>query len=307
MKLRNALSLILIALLPACSQAETEAPAAEVAAPAPAADTAPEPVAVDPEAAQILFSNVNVFDGKTDEALKRGMNVLVAEGKLHQVDLVHERDQGRPPMPRVIDGDGRTLMPGLIDGHAHMMINDKFRPLSRPTWSITDLAYHSVTVVAERFLMDGFTAVRDMGGPDLRAPARTIDTGIIIGPRVYPIGWVHLSDLGPRRLPGDGATRATRSATRTRSAQLRALRDRYGRRRRAGGARGDAPEPPQWARARSRSWPAAAARPASIPIDTTQYSVEETCAIVEAAADWGTYVGAHVFTIGPSAGSSSAA
>jgi imidazolonepropionase-like amidohydrolase len=32
------------------------------------------------------------------------------------------------------------------------------------------------------------------------------------------------------------------------------------------------------------------------PIDTTQYSVDETCAIVEAAADWGTYVGAHVFT-----------
>ncbi len=31
------------------------------------------------------------------------------------------------------------------------------------------------------------------------------------------------------------------------------------------------------------------------PIDTTQYSKEETCAAVEAAADWGTYVAAHVF------------
>ncbi len=31
-------------------------------------------------------------------------------------------------------------------------------------------------------------------------------------------------------------------------------------------------------------------------IDTTQYSKEEICAIVEAAADWGTYVAAHVFT-----------
>ncbi len=31
------------------------------------------------------------------------------------------------------------------------------------------------------------------------------------------------------------------------------------------------------------------------PIDTTQYSEEETCAIVEAAKDWGTYVAAHVF------------
>ena len=32
------------------------------------------------------------------------------------------------------------------------------------------------------------------------------------------------------------------------------------------------------------------------PIDTTQYSVEEVKAIVEAAKDWGTYVAAHVFT-----------
>lgn len=32
------------------------------------------------------------------------------------------------------------------------------------------------------------------------------------------------------------------------------------------------------------------------PIDTTQYSKEETCAIVEAVKDWGTYVAAHVFT-----------
>jgi imidazolonepropionase-like amidohydrolase len=32
------------------------------------------------------------------------------------------------------------------------------------------------------------------------------------------------------------------------------------------------------------------------PIDTTQYSKEETCAIVEAVKDWNTYVAAHVFT-----------
>jgi imidazolonepropionase-like amidohydrolase len=32
------------------------------------------------------------------------------------------------------------------------------------------------------------------------------------------------------------------------------------------------------------------------PIDTTQYSAEEICAVVEAARDWGTYVGAHIFT-----------
>ena len=39
----------------------------------------------------------------------------------------------------------------------------------------------------ERFLLDGFTSVRDMGGPAF-AVQRSIDQGLIKGPRVYPSG-----------------------------------------------------------------------------------------------------------------------
>ena len=51
---------------------------------------------------------------------------------------------------------------------------------------ITDISYRATKVV-ERFLMDGFTSVRDMGGPTFGLQ-RNIDSGIIIGPRIYPSG-----------------------------------------------------------------------------------------------------------------------
>ena len=68
---------------------------------------------------QILFTNVNVFDGRNDE-LAIGQNVLV-EGNLIKTISGDRIDAG--PSAIVIDGAGRTLMPGLIDGHAHVMIN----------------------------------------------------------------------------------------------------------------------------------------------------------------------------------------
>src|SRR5215510_6953946 len=66
-----------------------------------------------------LFSNVRVFDGK-GSSLSEPMNVLV-RGNL--IDTI-----SRTPIPpdrlagaRIIDGGGRTLMPGLIDAHWHAM------------------------------------------------------------------------------------------------------------------------------------------------------------------------------------------
>jgi imidazolonepropionase-like amidohydrolase len=285
-KLRNALSLILIALLPACSQAETEAPAAEVAAPAPAADTAPEPVAVDPEVAQILFSNVNVFDGKTD-GLARGMNVLVAENRIAQVST----SAISAPDAMRIDGGGRTLMPGLIDGHVHIMINDDYGRIETDL-ELTDLAYHSV-IVAERFLMDGFTAVRDMGGPAFGLK-RAIDSGLIPGPRVYPSGAFISQTSGH----GDFRERGDTSYSINDKDSLPNF-ERFG----IGMVANGVPEVLAATRLNLRLGASQIKIMAGgggssrfDPIDTTQYSVQETCAIVEAAADWGTYVGAHVFT-----------
>jgi imidazolonepropionase-like amidohydrolase len=128
---------------------------------------------------QILLKNVNIFDGKKD-SLATGYDVLVED------KLIKKIGKGlNVQSATVIEGERRILMPGLIDGHAHLMINAHFDTIEKDM-DLTDLAYRSV-VVAERYLLDGFTSVRDMGGP-VFGLRRNIDSGMIAGPRVFPSG-----------------------------------------------------------------------------------------------------------------------
>ncbi len=69
------------------------------------------------EPAQTLFTNVNVFDGVNDELLENA-NVLV-EGNLITLVSTDAIDAGDA---FVINGEGRTLMPGLMDMHTHLSI-----------------------------------------------------------------------------------------------------------------------------------------------------------------------------------------
>jgi imidazolonepropionase-like amidohydrolase len=255
---------------------------AGAAAPVHAAESA---AANRPQASQILITDVNIFDGKS-EKLAIDQDVLIEGNRIKEVGKgLEARAQ-----TTVIDGGGRTLMPGLIDGHAHMMINANF-PTIEADMDLTDLAYRAVTV-AERNLMDGFTSVRDMGGPTFGL-MRNINNGLIVGPRVFPSGAFisQTSGHGDFRDRGDGGLsindpgdvsnfermgigmvadgipavlRATRLDLRNGASQIKIM---------AGGGGSSRFD----------------------PIDTTQYSKEETCAIVQAAADWGTYVSAHVF------------
>jgi imidazolonepropionase-like amidohydrolase len=235
---------------------------------------------------QVLLTNVNIFDGKTD-GLSEGMSALI-EGSL--IKKIAKGDIEARDDATIINGGGRTLMPGLIDGHVHFMINDDYGSIETDR-ELTDMAYNSV-IVANRALMDGFTAARDMGGPAFGLK-RAIDAGLIPGPRIYPSGAFisQTSGHGDFRERGDtsysindkdslsnferfgigmvadgvpAALAATRLNLRLGASQIKIM---------AGGGGSSRFD----------------------PIDTTQYSEDETCAIVEATKDWGTYVAAHVF------------
>ena len=86
---------------------------------------------------------------------------------------------------RLIDGGGRTLMPGLIDTHWHAML---VRP-SPAAVLAGDVGYLNLVAGAEATdtLMRGFTTVRDLGGPAFGLK-RAIDEGVVAGPRIYPSG-----------------------------------------------------------------------------------------------------------------------
>ncbi len=131
--------------------------------------------------AQTLFTNVNVFDGSS-KTLAEDMNVLV-EGNLISVVTSEAIDA---PNATVIDGGGRTLMPGLVETHAHLMLMGPNLPTMEAGTTWEDFAIHGAAM-SEMYLMQGFTTVRDAGGANAGLQ-RAINAGTIIGPRVYPSG-----------------------------------------------------------------------------------------------------------------------
>ena len=137
--------------------------------------------AADDAPAQTLITNVNVFDGKS-ETLSATSNVLIEGNKIKQISA-EAIDAGNAT---VIDGEGRTLMPGLIEAHAHLMLMGPSLPAMEAGTTWEDFAIHG-TRMAEMYLMQGFTTVRDAGGSNggLR---RAIDAGQILGPRLYTSG-----------------------------------------------------------------------------------------------------------------------
>ena len=134
---------------------------------------------------QVLFENVHVFNGSEDK-LYENHSVLV-EGKL--IKAISAGEIEASDGATVIDGGGRTLMPGLIDAHVHLNLQLLANPsaidgISSMTWEeLGALAYES----AQEYLFSGFTTVRDLCGAHdgLR---RHVDAGTLTGPRIYLAG-----------------------------------------------------------------------------------------------------------------------
>lgn len=235
----------------------------------------------------ILFENVAVFDGKSEKLLLN-QNVLVRGNTLvalSSTPLVREAGT------IVIDGRGKTLIPGLIDVHVHMIFGSlTMRDMMAPDVSPETL-FAKVVPQAENMLMRGFTSVRDVGGPVFPLKM-AIDKGEIKGPRIWPSGAMisQTSGHGDLRTPEERSRRFFGPVSRAehfgasfvadgRDEVLTAVREnlRFGASQiklMAGGGTSSAYD----------------------PVDVTQYTFDEMKAAVEAAEDWGTYVTVHAYT-----------
>ena len=130
-----------------------------------------------------LFQNVRIFDGKST-TLSGPRNVLVRGNKIERIST-GPIPTDRSATTTLIDGGGRTLMPGLIDMHWHTM-------MVRPTPAALlagDIGHLNLVAGAEATdtLMRGFTTVRDLGGPAFGLK-RAIDENTVVGPRIFPSG-----------------------------------------------------------------------------------------------------------------------
>lgn len=240
---------------------------------APAVATAAEP--------GVLFKNVMVFDGKSDK-LTGPTSVLVVGNKIEKIGPAVTA----PDKATVIDGGGRTLMPGLIDAHVHLGM----AAIPNTTLLTADAGYIHLHAgkEAERTLRRGFTSVRDLAGP-VFGLKRAIDEGLILGPRVYPSGAMisqtsgHGDFRSPYDVPKRGLSRAEElgagivadgPAAVTKATREQLLLGATQIKLAAGGGVSSNYD----------------------PLDVTQFGEDELKAAVKAADDWGTYVTVHAYT-----------
>ena len=231
----------------------------------------------------VLITNANIFDGTSDR-LATGMSVLVEGNKIAKI----AKSIPAPAGATVIDAKGRTLTPGFNACHEHIMMQ-----MNAIDLLLSDTRYQTAvaTRTAEMYLRSGFTSVRDAAGNTFGLK-RAIDEDVIPGPRIFPSGpmisqtaghadhrrfdWPEAAGGIPSRPMAnfdmavvDGVPevlKATRESLRMGATQIKIA---------VGGGTGSYAD----------------------PLDVVEFTPEEIRAAVQAAADYQTYVMAHVYNV----------
>jgi imidazolonepropionase-like amidohydrolase len=235
----------------------------------------------------VLFENVRVFDG-TAPSLSAPCNVLI-EGNIIQRISTDPIPVNRRADTLIIAGEGRTLMPGLIDAHVHTMMES----VSLQAGMTAEISYVALVAgrAAERQLLRGFTSVRDMGGASF-ALKRAIDDGTIVGPRIYPSGATISQtsghgDFRPLTELPRGPNGTLTYLERTGMTAIADGVDQVLLRTRENLMRGASQIKLMAGGGVSSNYD---------PLDVTQYTLEELKAAVVSAENWGTYVTVHAYT-----------
>ena len=128
----------------------------------------------------LLFTGGRFLDPERTELID-GVEVLIEGDRVKEVS---ERPIQSASATR-IDLAGKTLMPGLIDAHVHVVaaMVDVAANSAQPS----SLAALRAARVMNGMLMRGFTTVRDLGGADAGL-AIAVEEGLIDGPRVVVCG-----------------------------------------------------------------------------------------------------------------------
>jgi len=228
----------------------------------------------------LFLANARIVDGTAPEPTAP-QGVVIEGGRIREVS----QGARAPAGAETIDLAGRVLMPGLIDCHVHVVAVEA--SLARnATLPDSLVAARSIRLQRE-MLMRGFTTVRDVGGADL-GQVLAVEEGTVLGPRLIISGKA-LSQSGGHcdfRGPFDDTP------------------PRFSRRL---GALGRLCDGVPAVRQAAREEIKAGARFVKImanggvasptdPIHFLGFAREEIAAVVEEAANAGTYVSAHLYT-----------
>ena len=230
--------------------------------------------------ASTLFTNARIVDGTAPEA-GAPVSVLVEGGTIREVGKAVSSAKAK-----VVDLKGKTLMPGLIDAHVHVVagVADLGRNAQLPDSLVTARSF----VIMREMLMRGFTTVRDVGGADFGLK-QAVEEDHFPTPRLVISGKALSQTGGHADFRGRYDDREA-VLTRHRLGALGRICDGIDQVRRA--AREELKGGADFIKIMANG---GCASPTD-PIHFLGYSVSELEAIVEEARMAGTYVSAHVYT-----------
>ena len=230
--------------------------------------------------ASTLFNNARIVDGTAPEP-GAPVSVLVEGGTIREVGKTVTSAKAK-----VIDLKGKTLMPGLIDAHVHVVagVADLGKNALLPDSLVTARAF----VIMRDMLMRGFSTVRDVGGADFGLKQAT-EEGHFPTPRLVISGKA-LSQTGGHADFRGRYDDTPPPLTRPRLGALGRICDGLDQVRRA--AREEIKGGADFIKIMANG---GCASPTD-PIHFLGFSVSELEAIVEEARMAGTYVSAHVYT-----------
>jgi imidazolonepropionase-like amidohydrolase len=228
----------------------------------------------------LILDNARLLDPGT-RSVREGASIAIEGGTVREV--------GDQPVTstsaRRIDLRGRSVLPGLIDAHCHVMVVDA---------ALRNLAAVPLTLLAARagkvmraMLDRGYTSVRDTGGAEWGLK-QAVEEGAMVGPRLFisgrplsqtgghgdqrlrtePTLACACSGLGLMTLIADGVD-AVRAAARE---ELRQGVDQI------------------------KIMVSGGVISPYDPLESVQYSADEVSAIVDEARRWGRSVTAHAYT-----------
>jgi imidazolonepropionase-like amidohydrolase len=126
-----------------------------------------------------LIHNGTLIDGTGRKPIANGA-VLLKDNKIHASGRKPEI-----PLPdadvSLVDAMGGFILPGLIDTHVHLMLED----INIPKMMITpfSLRFYASVGRMKRTIDTGITTVRDAGGADAGVK-QAVDQGLVLGPRM---------------------------------------------------------------------------------------------------------------------------